>query len=357
MATVGHALVGLSLAGLDQTKSRKPAVQYVWPGFVVLFAYLVDLVEWITWICFPAAADNHLLTNSPLLTSGLVILIWIAMALSGWFRGVWPYVIAALAVFSHLVLDQRIIRALVGDAYGYSMGEYLPGFFESIRAEFWLYGFVLVAAALLKASTQANCPRKSRAAASFLAILSIITAATRMAVLWIPAYLLSLTHAALLLRREIRWGLLWNLVPLLPLMVFLAIELTAAWLSFQARELAWQGDVHEAIQIRHRVMKLPTRSLHVENYIGLSKCYQALGDPEKAEAALLKAQAIANGSFGPSYYLAVFYADFRWRNTPFFRPDEAASLLQAIRDGPYTQRIQELARRVLADMQKKGLID
>ena len=158
------------------------------------------------------------------------------------------------------------------------------------------------------------------------------------------------------IRGEIKLRLLWSLVPLVPLSALFGVELTAAWLSSNARELARQGRAQEAIQIRQRVLAIPTRSVRVENYIGLGHCYLALGELEQAEKSLLQAQNVANGAYGPSYYLARFYTHRRCRQTRYFRPDKAEALLTDIRDGPHTQRVRSLARRVLDEMRKEGLI-
>ncbi|MFQ5410886.1 MAG: hypothetical protein ACE5EC_01260 [Phycisphaerae bacterium] len=357
MATVGHTLVGLSLAGIDPVRRRRGVLIYVWPGLLVLMAHLVDLVEWTALLVAPAHPDKRFLTHAPLLASGLVMLIWLILWLGTRIRRPLAYLAVGAAVMSHLVLDHPAVRAFVQNAYGYSIDGPFPKLREIVLAEIWLYGLPFVWMALFRTIHRERLAPKWRRVGFVLGLLSIIAAATRMAAIWAPVYLIALGSVAYLCRRSFSAKWLWNLVPVLPLLVFLVFEFMAAREADRARDLLNTGAYERAIALYQHVLSYPTRTTSGGTYAELSLCLQKMGNLEEAEAALLKGRRLSPDNWIPIYWLGRFYADERRRGTRFFKPQVAGALFVQIRDGPYTERERQYARDQLQALRNRGLFD
>gem|GEM_PF-3389847 len=357
MATVGHTFVGLSLGGLCRDKDRNHAMPYIWTGLVVLLAHLVDLVEWAVTLVTPSTRDNHPLTHSPLLAGGLVVLVWVVLRLATTLRSVWGYLIVALAILSHLVLDHPQVRRLVADASGIMPHDELPRLRETVLAEVWFYGAFLVVALLFRARREPGTPRAGRYACGALGLIAVGAAATRHVALWAPAYCLALIHAGLLLRRNLKPQLAWSLVPLVPLFAFVGVEAAAAVLVRQAESLRKDGNFAQAVGFYQRALDIPTRTAAVRTYVNLAMCYEALDRPAEAEATLLRGRAHTYGNVWADFWLARFYADPRRRGTPYFRPRRAAEMFRQIRDGPAEQAAHNAAIAMLQRMRKAGSIE
>jgi hypothetical protein len=267
--------------------------------------------------------------------------VWGALALCR-VRRASLYAIAALAVFSHLVLDSLRVRGWIYAAYGLSAGEAQPGQPATVLAELWLLGLPWVSILLFRSGRRAGGTPRARGAAAALALACAAAALTREAVLWLPAYALALAVSAGVFRRELDARLVWSALPLLPVVSMIAVEAQALRLWRQSGALRRQGDCVTAVQVLERLRALPTRSRNRWLPVSLGSCYQELGLLREAEATLLEAQARSKGFPAPAYHLALLYADPRSRNTPLFRPEEAARLLRGIDSGPYRVRGEQL---------------
>jgi len=329
----------------------------MWLGVMVLLAHLVDISEWIIILAAPEYFDQRFVTNSPLVTATLVGAVWIVMALGVRLRRPWPYALIALAVFSHLLLDWHPARIALVDTYHHSTEAQIPSRFEAVIAEIWLYGLLLVLVGLVQAARQRDCPTSGRAAAGILGALAIFAAISRSPFLWTPAYGLALLHTLLLFRREVNVRLLWSLVPLLPLIALLSVELWAGHIYKQAEALRKSKEYAAAITVYQRALAVPTRSQNLSAYLRLSRCQQRLGDFTAAEATLLHAIRVCDNPYWLHCRLAALYTDPDVQETPFFRPDEAGKILQDVIDSPCRAVIRNHARKKLERLRRQGLIE
>lgn len=357
MATVGHTLVGLSLAGCSRAESRGGSMRFIWPGFMVLMGHLLDVVEWGVILVAPEYFDHHWVSNSLWLTAGVAGVVCAGTAIFGRLRRPWPYVLVVAAIFSHAAMDHEVLRAVLIDVYGDAQADEQPAFGESVKAELWLYGLLLVGALLVRASSERGCPRRGRAAAGVLAAAAILAGVTRNPWLWVPAYGLAAVHALLLQRKHFNWRLAWCVVPLIPLLALLSVELWAGWLFHRGDVERGRGEYAAAVEMFNRSAGVPTRSSKTAAYIRMSSCWRSLGDFRAAEKALLRAEAISEGRWVARYQLAMFYIDRRVSGTSFDRPEAAAEKLQQIIDGGAPDGIKGYARQRLEGLRRQGRIE
>ncbi len=357
MATVGHTLVGLSLAGCSRAESRGGALRFVWPGLMVLLAHLLDVVEWGVILISPAYFDHKCVSNSVWLTTIVAGVACVGLAVFARLRKPWPYMLAVAAILSHAAMDHGLFREVLVDAYGYAQDDDLPGLGQSMAAEVWLCGLLLVGVLLIRASSERGCPRRGRAAAGVLAAAAILAAVARSPWLWVPAYGLAVVHALLLQRKHFNWRLAWSVVPLIPLLALLSVELWAGWLFHQGDVERGRREYAAAVEMFNRSAAVPTRSSKTAAYVRMSYCWRSLGDFRAAEKALLRAEAIREGGWVARYQLAMFYIDRRVSGTSFDRPELAAEMLQQIVDGDVPDHIKGYARRRLASLRAEGRIE
>lgn len=327
---------------------------HLWPAFIVLLAHAVDLIEWGAAVVMAAPADRRFLTHSPLAAGALVLLIWITLALGARLRRPVPYLIVAAAVFSHLLLDLHSVRFFIAHTYAQQEAYSPPPFEQSFVAEIWLLGLVFVLVALTRAVLQPTCPRKGRVAGSVLMLAALAAAASRLPAVWIPAYLVSLAHAAVLLRRRFNVRQLWGIVVVLPILAFVLVEATAAHLTAKGLALRRAGRLHEAVQVQNRVLSLPIRESHTWHHIQLAMSYEGLRQFDKAEAAFLDALTIGDRSPWPKIYLARLYANPKSRSSGLFRPQEAKTLYLAAQAGTQDDRARAYVERKLAELERLG---
>jgi hypothetical protein len=357
MATIGHSLIGLSIGSIGRAEVRGRVLQHVWPGLIVLMAHLVDLAEWAVILVAPGYFDQHFVTNSPLVTAGLVAAVWIVIAFVTRLRRPWLYVLVALAIGSHLLLDHRLVRTALADLYGGSSEEEMPGLYAAVVAEVWLYGLVLVMVALARAARQHDCPPRGRAAAAVLGVVALVAAVTRVPGLWMPAYGVAALHALLLLRRDLELRLLWSLAPLVPLAALLTVELWAGHLYHEARALQVNKDYAAAAKAYRQALAVPARSQKLGAHVRVSQCQREMGDFAAAEATLLRAVKMCDRPDWPHCVLAGLYADSRAKHTPLYRPEEAARILREVVDGLSPAMVKAHARRKLDRLHRRGLIE
>ncbi|HVP10004.1 MAG TPA: hypothetical protein VMV94_02330 [Phycisphaerae bacterium] len=357
MATVGHTFAGLSIGGLADAKSRGGALRNAWPGFMVLMGHLVDIVEWGIILAAPGYFDHHYLTNSPVLTAGIGAVVCLGLAIFARLRKPWPYLLVVLAIFSHLLLDDHLVRVTLADAYQGQAATESPSLYTSVLAEAWLYGLLFICVWLLQASRRADCPRSGRAAARVLVALAIFASITRNPAVWMPVYVLAGLHGLLMIRRDLRPKSLWNLVPVLPVFALLAVELWAGRLYEQARELDRQGAYPEAAAMYRRVIAAPTRSQNLAAYIWLSECQRRDKDYAAAEATLMRGLAITDQPWWARAWLGRLYAHSCLRGTAHYQPERARELLEQVINDRSPAEAKRYARFLLANIQDRGTTD
>jgi len=359
MATIGHALVGLSLSELCPQRARTGALKYVWTGLIVFLAFVVDLVEWVATFFLPRDSDKHFLSNSAWLGGLVCFVACIAAAVMTRSRHIMIYLIVAAAIFSHLPLDSSRGREFLAESYGISDDLRLLTAWQAAEAECWLYGLLLCEVSLLLAMIDRRCPSKARLLAIFLAILSAAAAYTREIYLWAPAYLLALLHVALLWQAAFDRRMLWGLLFLVPLLVVPVSQILARLYTDQAVKLREAKDYRGALALHERVLSMPTRASFASNYLEMSRCYDAMGEPARSEAALLEMRRGSHeyGPHIPNFWLARFYMNRRWIGTNYYRPQMAAQLLRGIVRESKRSDQQTWASESLDQLRKRMEID
>lgn len=349
MATIGHSLVGLSFAGMSRASARNNALRYVWPGFMILMGHIVDIIEWFTVVFFSNWADGHYLTHSPYVTAGFLLIICLIVAAAARLRKPWPYVLIAACVLSHLVLDARWGRKTLADAYGV-MPEGLDGYslIETIVAEIWFYGLLLLVVMLSRGAGKRACPRLGRIAAGVLGTLAIVAAGTRMPALWAPVYALGFLHASLLLRREFNWRLAWGALFLIPLLLCVVSEIHASNLGRDAWQHLLDKDYRRTIALYEKALAFPQRASPVMTLVRIGQCYEYLGELPQAEMYFKRAVAASEEPGWGQYWLAWFYANQNWQATPYYRPAEATKILEELSKLSDRPSVKEQADGLLA---------
>jgi len=354
MATVGHTLVGLSLAGCSRAESRGGSMRFVWLGVMVLLAHLLDIVEWGVILAAREYFDHHWVSNSLRLTSIVVGLVCAGLALFARLRKPWPYVLAAAAVFSHVGLDYPVWRAALIDTYGWPLSDAPPSLGQTLAAEVWLYGLLLVEGVLVRASLARGCPRRGRALAGVLAAAVILAAVSRNPWLWVPAYGVAVLHGLVLMRRAFNWRLAWSVIPLVPLLALLTVEFYGEWLYHHGERLEHEGDCAAAIRMFDRALAVPTRSPRTLAYVHKSLCLRSLGDFAAAEKALLQSESIRESRDWTRFQLAWFYLDGRVKGTPYDRPDLSVKYLELILGSDAEDSLKGHTRRLLTRLHQEG---
>jgi tetratricopeptide (TPR) repeat protein len=250
-----------------------------------------------------------------------------------------------------------LVRTALADLYGGSSEEEMPGLYDAVAAEVWLYGLLLVIVGLGRAARQHDCPPRGRTAAWVLGAMALITAATRVPALWMPAYGAAALHTLLLLRRELELRFLWSLVPLVPLAALLTVELWAGYLYREARALQVNKNYAAAAMMYEQALAVPARSQKLGARVRLSQCQRELADFAAAEATLLRAVKMGDRPDWPHCGLAGLYMDSRAKHTPQFRPEEAARILREVVDGLSPAMVKAHARRKLDRLRRQGLIE
>jgi tetratricopeptide (TPR) repeat protein len=357
MATIGHTLVGLAIAELAPAESRGGAMRHTWPGFMVLMGNLVDLVEWAIMLVAPTYFDQHYVTNSVTVTAGISAIVCFGLAFFTKLRKPGAYVLVVLAIFSHPLLDDQIVRNALADAYAPASELEAPNLYRSVLAEVWLYGLLFLSVGLLQASRRKGCPKLGRIAARVLVALAIFAAMTRHAAVWAPVYALAGLHALLMIRRDLKWQSLWNLVPPLPVFALLVVELWAGSLYDQAVAMDRAGNYPAAAAMYRRAIAMPTRSQNLGAYLWLSECQRRESDFAGAEATLVRALRVTDQPWWARSKLARLYAHSSVRGTTYYQPDMAREMLeQVIRDRAPADA-KEYARFLLNSLRKRGYVD
>jgi len=147
---------------------------------------------------------------------------------------------------------------------------------------------------------------------------------------WIPAYLLAVLHAGLILRRDLSIRFAWSVVPIIPILLLLGVELRARTLFREAEFLFDQREYARAAELFERAVAVPTRSSKAVVLVHLGHCRMHIGDLTGAEDAMLRACADRESGVWASYMLGAFYINNRTRGTSYFQPSKAVGLFAKV---------------------------
>ncbi len=358
MASVGHSLVGLSFAGFSDRESRGGKLPYAWLGFMVLMGHLVDVVEWFVVLVAPEYFNRHFVTNSPMVTAGLAALVCLVLFIVCRVRKIIVYVLTVLAIFSHLLLDATPVREAVAKLYfsGERAGEEMPSVTESIPAEIWAYGGLLVLVLLLNASRQKGVPQGGRILSACLAIAVIGTAVTRIPYVWGPTYALAALHALLLYRRSWTWRIFWGLAPAAPMILLLGFEVWSVHLYREATRLRRDTKYAAAEEAYRTMIDVPTRSPKDYARVYLASCLMNQGRFGEAEAELIALIVASNNSDFARITLVAMYMSPNTKGTEYHKLGEAAALCEEILAGQARKHLKEIARRRLRQLNAAGVM-
>ena len=356
MAVVGHGLVGLALGTCISAGARNHRLPYLWAGIMVLLAYAVDLAEWFAVIFDPDLIDRRFVTHSPVLVAGLAVAVCALLGIYCRLRRAWSYVLIAGVIFSHLLLDASQVRIGLAEWYsGRVFGFQKVSHSVSLPAELCVYGAPLVGTLLVRASFEKGCGRGARIVSWVLVVLAGVSAFTRHAVVWGPLYALSVLHAVIVLRRQLNIRLLWNALPLLPLLALGCTTWLAAHRLQQAKLLARQGLDQEAVRVYQTALDVPSRTGRDAIYLSMGISYAKLGDLSAAEWAYRKTLALSIRPGWPELVLADFYV--RHQGTSFYRPKQAVRLYGLLLEaGGVPKDIKSRVRVRLNRLRESGVI-
>jgi hypothetical protein len=356
MALIGHGLVGLAMSGWAAPPVRPRWLSCMWPGLMVFLAYAVDLVEWLVAIIDPDAVDQRFLSHAPWLVGGLALGVCVAFGAICRMRRWWPYLAIVGVIFSHLLLDYETVRAALSQWYSGGAVEPPVGLrLAAIPAEACVYGLPLVWTLLFYSARQTGVSRRARAASRWLGAFAAATAWLRHPSLWGPVYAVSILHALILLRRSLRPGWAWNVVPLLPLVALGATGAVAQYRFDQALALERQGLDEEAIRAYEALLATPARASRAVAFLYMGACHQRRGRPLEAERAYRMAQRLAPRPGWADVLLAGLYTQNE--GTALYRPDEAVRLLQRVLSAANTDPgSRDAAQRRWNEMDQRGLV-
>jgi tetratricopeptide (TPR) repeat protein len=333
MALIGHGLVGLTMSGWAAPPARPPWLTSMWPGVMLFLAYAVDVVEWLAAIIDPDVVDQRFLSHAPWLVGVLALGVCVAFGVVCRTRRWWPYVLIVGAIFSHLLLDYGILRAALCQWYaGRAVGPLEWQRSSALPAEACVYGLPFVWTLLFHASRRPGVSRRARAVSRWLGAFAAATAWLHYPWIWGPVYTVSILHALIVLRRSLRLGLAWNVLPLLPLVALGATTAVAEHRFGRGMTLEQRGLEQEAIGVYETVLATPARAPRAAALLHMGLCYEKLGRTSEAERAYLKSQRLASRPGWADVLLADLYV--RNEGQPFFRPEEAARLIRQVLTAP-----------------------
>ncbi|MCK6486301.1 MAG: hypothetical protein HUU22_14615 [Phycisphaerae bacterium] len=352
MATIGHTFAGVGLAlPVEMDRPGRPSSRW-WLGAVVLASHFPDVGEWLLGLVSVQPIDSKLLHGIPAV-SICVALFWIVMASLGRVRSIAPFLIVGLAMFSHLLMDERVLRQLISESYRRAPPDSpTTGRTLDLASELWCYGTAPVIALLIVAARWSGRTRSARRGALVLipaVLLGLLYPRPRVA--WIALDAAAVGYAVWALRPRPRRAWLWNLLPLLPMLSLGAVE---AWASIETRRgLAQEsrGRYRDALASFERAVTLPTRSDSTIRWWYIARCREAMGNPAGAEQALKECVARDNDWHWAEYELAKFY--LRMRGTPYHQPDRARRLLRNVIDSDRPV----FARRAAEELMKQRKLE
>ncbi|OWY73454.1 hypothetical protein B7486_03685 [cyanobacterium TDX16] len=355
MATIGHTLVGLTLAA--GPKSRPPGrfLGLMWIGLMVLFAHLIDISEWMLLLLAPGKFSTHSVTNQPWLITTVTLCAFVLLALVR-VKNPILYLVTGISILSHVVLDLRSIRLSLANLYGWNGDQGFPTFQEMFISEVWLFGLALSLVMLLRSLREPRIKQPTKYLGAALAAIATVAALSRLPFLWIPAYSLAVLHRLLVMKWKPRPAHAWVLVPLAPLLALVITEVYAGQLQSRGQELTQAKEYQAALKPLQAALRIATRSSKVGTRVYLSTCKYMLNDLPDAEHQLLQVIDDPENPYWPRLMLAYFYVAPKTRNTPFHRPEETRRLLESIAADPRAGRTSEIAREQLKKMIYEHLI-
>ena len=353
MATIGHGLIGLFAAGLAPRRPAGLRRTFLLPGFLVLAAYAVDVVEWCCAVVNPDIVDGRTVGHSALAVAVVIAGMCLLCALLFRVRRFWMYTLVAAVVLSHVAMDWPVVRAHVAQLHLAQLLQDEPVTrCTAVLAETRVYGLPFVLAILVRAAGERGCSRRARRVSLLLAGACLASMALPYSAAWATAYLLSIIHAAILLRRHLSAALCWNLVLLVPVLAVGATTLMMNSRLATAGALARNRNHYEALLVYQSALRLPSRDGRASAYLGMGLCYQRLTDWTEAERCFLKGRTFQERRAWAEVLLARLYSSSEDR--ALRRPDEALRLYRHVLAGDdASDHLKEVARRELDTLRER----
>jgi tetratricopeptide (TPR) repeat protein len=330
---------------------------FLYPGIMVLLAYLVDVSEWVSVTLEPERIERRFVSHSWWAVIWVTLGAVAGLALITRCRRLTPYLLAAAAVVSHVVLDLNWSRRVLWNWYwSGSSRSMLPDAAQAIAAETCFYGFWLILVLLIRGATGAGTPKRVQRLSLLAGAACCLAAWTRNARVWAPVFVLASAHGLYMLRRSwsVKW--LWGLAFLLPLAPLVGTEVLVSYRWRLARDLDHAERYAEAIPVYESALDLPSRRARATLYMRLGLCHRRTGDPAKAEAAFKMAMIHQDEPGLAELALAPIY--FRDESSPLYNPAEAARLYNRILDSAHAREEHKAqAQKVLARMRELGFVD
>jgi tetratricopeptide (TPR) repeat protein len=355
MASVGHSLIGLSIAGLAPAPGGSPLLRRVWPGLLVLMAHLIDLIEWAAVILAGGSYDGHFLTHSAGATAIVSLVACATVGMACRCRSPLAWLALATAIFSHLALDAPWAREALADRYGLAHpGGETHSPIAAVPAEAWAYGLLLIGVLLGRELLRRNTGRGARTTGLLLGLMALASAASRSIVIWEPVYAAALGWWLVRKRAALHRGLLWNLLPLSPIGIYVLAILYNGRLANAGWDRQVEGRYAEAIACYDRALRIPTRDSDGWLHVHLGQSYFALGDYGRAEECLRRATRRWPRPNWGEYWLAWFYANSPAGAPQHRRIDQAMRILESILNGPAERPLRETSRRLFDGLRARA---
>jgi hypothetical protein len=221
-----HGMFGLGLGAATIKDARSPRVRYGWLGLTVLLAYLPDLAEWVL-----RMAGLELTHSAPASLPVVVLSCAVTWALIRWVGGERSLVIlasAALAIFSHLVLD--FFDGGIPLWWPFSVASVGPNWFQidginRLRIETAMFGSMITMGLLVWMWRSAGAIRASQLSLgfSFLFLSAIASWAKSPWLVLAGAIGVGLT-GLVVCRPPLNFHHVWQVVPLLPVLLLAAVH-------------------------------------------------------------------------------------------------------------------------------------
>lgn len=343
MATVGHTIVGMTLATLPARPGRKWAAW--WPGLLVLAAHFLDIGEWTIANTWSRWGSWHMLHTWPA-ALGCAAGGSVLLGLIGRVKRLGPHVLLWIAVLSHLPMDSFVLNTEIRRWYrDPPPNSAIDAKAVNLPAETWCYGVLLISSLLLLSAGRFDRPLNARRVAVLLLLaLPVTFFLPFVRTLWMCMYVAAAVFAVWMIRPRPRWGWLANAVLVAPILILAGVEAYSWNLASRGERLMRRGNATEAIDCFRRANLLPTRTDKTINWWRIGLCQERLGNLVEAEKSLTRSFERDREWHWSEFELAEFY--MRHPGTAFHRPETAAEYLRmAIQQRP--PHIQDAARKAM----------
>ncbi|MFH1746075.1 MAG: hypothetical protein ABIG44_03410 [Planctomycetota bacterium] len=345
---LGHGLVGLGIGVATTPDVRGPRLRAIWLGAVISLAYLPDLLEWVIGLAGIRLPHSALAALPVTAASGLVVVLLLRL---GWRERNWIVLAAALcAVASHMLLDLidggiPLYWPLTGAMIGpdWFDGEARGGAEGLIWELFWFAPLAAVGA------TVAICRRRPGSlvvcAALILPELLLAGAFMEQPVLTAVAGGILVVLALRVYRWRPRWGVIWQIVPVVPVMLLAAVQGYATQQMRLGRECFGARDYASARQHFTNCANARPLGLASSARYEIARCCVRLGEEETAHGMYLRYLEEDPAGYGPLRGLTELYLTAR--DERFRRPAEALYLAERLVPAARDPAERELAQRLL----------